>query len=65
MAPRPKPMTLTQKILFHHAVGLRRPWVESGETVRLRVDWAIASELASRFPCESTAPFGRPVVPDV
>ena len=28
-------MTLTQKILCHHAVGLRRPWVETGEILRI------------------------------
>ena len=46
MAATRKPMTLTQKILCHHATGLKRPWVEAGDTLRIRVDWTIASELA-------------------
>ena len=39
-------MTLTAKILLHHAVGLDRPWVEIGDILRIKVDWTIASELA-------------------
>ncbi len=35
---RRRPMTLTQKILAHHAIGLPRPWVETGDMLRLRVD---------------------------
>lgn len=41
-----RPMTLTQKILAQHALGLTRPWVEAGDVVRIRVDWTMASELA-------------------
>ena len=40
------PMTLTQKILAHHALGLTKPYVETGDMLRVRVDWTIASELA-------------------
>jgi len=64
MAPRPKPMTLTQKILCHHAVGLRRPWVETGETVRIRVDWTIASELAWNGMNATYQKLGRPALHD-
>ena len=39
-------MTLTQKILAAHAIGLSRPWVKAGDILRVRVDWTIASELA-------------------
>lgn len=39
-------MTLSQKILAHHARGLARPWVRAGDVLRVRVDWTIASELA-------------------
>jgi len=38
-----KPMTLTQKILAHNARGLKRPWVEAGDILQIRVDWTIAS----------------------
>src|SRR5690348_17529641 len=44
--PTTRPMTLTQKILAHHAASLPRPWVESGDMLQIRVDWTIASELA-------------------
>ena len=44
--PIRKPMTLTQKILAHHARGLTRPWVEAGDILQIAVDWTIASELA-------------------
>ncbi len=33
-----RPMPLTQKILAHRAIGLPRPWVETGDMLRLRVD---------------------------
>jgi aconitate hydratase/homoaconitate hydratase len=57
-------MTLTQKILCHHAVGLRRPWVETGETVRIRVDWTIASELAWNGMNATYEKLGRPPLHD-
>jgi aconitate hydratase/homoaconitate hydratase len=41
-----RPMTLTQKILAQHAIGLTRPWVQAGDMLLVRVDWTIASELA-------------------
>ena len=43
---RAHPMTLTQKILAHHAQGLRRPYVQAGDILQIKVDWTIASELA-------------------
>jgi homoaconitate hydratase len=60
----PKAMTLTQKILCDHAVGLRRPWVETGETVRIRVDWTIASELAWNGMNATYERLGRPRIRD-
>jgi len=59
-----KAMTLTQKILCDHAVGLRRPWVETGETVRIRVDWTIASELAWNGMNATYEQLGRPRIRD-
>lgn len=55
-----RPMTLTQKILADHAVGLARPWVEAGDVLRVRVDWTIASELAWNGMERTWAALGRP-----
>jgi len=59
-----KPMTLTQKILAAHAIGLRRPWVETGDVLRIRVDWTIASELAWNGMAQTYDKLGRPKVHD-
>ncbi len=59
-----KPMTLTQKILAHHARGLRRPWVETGDILQLRVDWTIASELAWNGMDRTYSLLGRPKLAD-
>jgi aconitate hydratase/homoaconitate hydratase len=53
-------MTLTQKILAHHALDLERPWVEAGDLLRIRVDWTIASELAWNGMERTYAMLGRP-----
>ena len=55
-----RPMTLTQKILAQHAVGLQRPWVETGDMLRVRVDWTIASELAWNGMDRTYTLLGRP-----
>ena len=62
MAIAPKPMTLTQKIPCQHAVGLKRPWVETGETIRIKVDWTIASELAWNGMNSTYEKLGRPPI---
>jgi aconitate hydratase/homoaconitate hydratase len=59
-----KPMTLTQKILAHHARGLTRPWVQAGDVLRVRVDWTIASELAWNGMDRTYQLLGRPKVHD-
>lgn len=64
MTPVRRPMTLTQKILAHHARGLRRPWVEAGDMLQLRVDWTIASELAWNGMDRTYSSLGRPTVHD-
>lgn len=58
-APR-HPMTLTQKILAAHAVGLTRPYVQAGDVLRIRVDWTIASELAWNGMDKTYKALGRP-----
>src|SRR5436190_10978711 len=57
-------MTLTQKILADHAVGLDRPYVRAGDVLRLRVDWTIASELAWNGMEKTYAQLGRPKLHD-
>ncbi|MHB1846821.1 MAG: LeuD/DmdB family oxidoreductase small subunit [Deltaproteobacteria bacterium] len=64
MPARPKPMTLTQKILLDHAVGLTRPWVEAGDVLQIRVDWTIASELAWNGMDRTYSQLGRPKLHD-
>lgn len=59
-----RPMTLTQKILAQHAVGLPRPWVEAGDVLRIRVDWTIASELAWNGMDRTYELLGRPSIHD-
>jgi 3-isopropylmalate dehydratase small subunit len=68
MSPDPatarRPMTLTQKILAHHAIGLTRPWVQEGDMLQIRVDWTIASELAWNGMDRTYALLGRPRIHD-
>src|SRR4051812_22850074 len=58
------PMTLTEKILAHHAKGLKRPWVQAGDIVRIKVDWTIASELAWNGMDRTYTLLGRPKIHD-
>ncbi len=60
----PRPMTLTQKILADHALGLRRPWVETGDILRIKVDWTLASELAWNGMDRTYTSLGRPKLHD-
>lgn len=53
-------MTLTQKILAHHAANLERPWAQAGDILRVRVDWTIASELAWNGMDRTYTMLGRP-----
>jgi homoaconitase/3-isopropylmalate dehydratase large subunit len=57
-----RPMTLTQKILAAHAIGLPRPWVETGDMLQIRVDWTIASELAWNGMDRTYTLLGRPKI---
>jgi 3-isopropylmalate dehydratase small subunit len=59
-----RPMTLTQKILAHHAVSLPRPWVQAGDMLQIRVDWTIASELAWNGMDRTYSLLGRPQIAD-
>ncbi len=59
-----KPMTLTQKILAHHARNLTRPWVETGDVLQISVDWTIASELAWNGMDRTYELLGRPKIHD-
>jgi 3-isopropylmalate dehydratase small subunit len=57
-------MTLTQKILAHHARNLARPWVEAGDVLQIAVDWTIASELAWNGMDRTYQMLGRPRIHD-
>ena len=58
--PSRRAMTLTQKILAAHAMGLSRPWVQAGDILRVKVDWTIASELAWNGMDKTYQALGRP-----
>lgn len=64
MAQTQHPMTLTQKILAHHAINLERPWAQTGDILRVRVDWTIASELAWNGMDRTYTSLGRPKLHD-
>ncbi len=59
-----RPMTLTQKILAHHARGLSRSWVQAGDILQISVDWTIASELAWNGMDRTYQALGRPKIHD-
>ncbi len=59
-----RPMTLTQKILAQHAVGLTRPYVAPGDILQVKVDWTIASELAWNGMDRTYSLLGRPALSD-
>src|SRR5262250_868196 len=59
-----RPMTLTQKILAHHARGLVRPYVQAGDILQIQVDWTIASELAWNGMDRTYQALGRPRIHD-
>lgn len=58
------PMTLTQKILYAHAIRPPRRGLRVGDVVRIRVDWTIASELAWNGMDKTYSALGRPGVYD-
>ena len=39
---KPRPMTLPEKILCHHAIGLKKAEVEPGQMVCVKVQWTLA-----------------------
>ena len=59
-----RPMTLTQKILFAHAIGPPTHGLTAGDLVRIKVDWTIASELAWNGMNETYDRLGRPEIHD-
>ena len=58
------PMTLTQKILYAHAIRPPRRGLRVGDVVRIRVDWTIASELAWNGMNKTYDALGRPEIHD-
>jgi 3-isopropylmalate dehydratase small subunit len=55
-------MTLTQKILYAHAINPPREGLQSGDLVRIKVDWTIASELAWNGMDQTYSALGRPKI---
>ncbi|KIW71769.1 hypothetical protein PV04_00006 [Phialophora macrospora] len=55
-----RPMTVCQKILVHHALGLEAPYVEPGTVIRIAPDWFLASEVAWFGMNKSYERMGRP-----
>lgn len=58
------PMTLTQKIIYAHAIAPPRRGLRAGDLVRVRVDWTIASELAWNGMDQTYSALGRPGLAD-
>ena len=56
------PMTLTQKILYAHAIDPPGHGLRVGDTVRIKVDWTIASELAWNGMDKTYSALGRPTI---
>ncbi|MEZ4469525.1 MAG: aconitase family protein [bacterium] len=59
-----RPMTLTEKILYAHALEPPAEGLKTGDVVRIRVDWTIASELAWNGMKETWDALGRPPIHD-
>jgi len=53
-------MTLTEKILYHHALGWEKDHVKPGDILTVSVDWTIASELAWNGMSQTYEALGRP-----
>src|SRR6266536_2841305 len=55
-----RPMTVCEKILVQHAIGLETPCVETGQVLRIAPSWLLSSE-AAWFGMEKTYnKMGRP-----
>ena len=57
-----RPMTLTQKILYAHAINPPKAGLKAGDLVRIKVDWTIASELAWNGMDQTYTALGRPEI---
>ncbi len=53
-------MTLTEKILFQHAIGWQKDHVQAGDLLSISVDWTMASELAWNGMNQTYTALGRP-----
>jgi 3-isopropylmalate dehydratase small subunit len=60
--PSSRPMTLTQKILYAHAINPPAEGLRAGDLVRIKVDWTIASELAWNGMDQTYTALGRPPI---
>ncbi|RDW61206.1 Aconitase dehydratase large subunit, alpha subdomain 1 [Aspergillus mulundensis] len=59
-APRPRPMSVIEKILTHAAVGLTTPTIQPGEIICAAVSWTLTSEILWAGMEKTYAAMGRP-----
>ena len=59
-AENTRPMTLPEKILAEHAVGLKSPFVTPGEMICVKVQWTLACEITWKSMDKTYQDMGRP-----
>eukprot|EP01135_Chromosphaera_perkinsii_P002381 Nk52_evm35s222 gene=Nk52_evmTU35s222 len=57
-----RPMTLSEKILCDHAIGLTKAEVKPGQMICVKVDWTLASELTWKGMEKTYSQMGRPKI---
>lgn len=55
-----RPMTLSEKILAEHAVGLESPYVYPGQMICVKVQWTLACEITWKSMDKTYQDMGRP-----
>ena len=57
-----RPMTLPEKILASHAVGLESPQVSPGQMICVKVQWTLACEITWKSMDKTYQDMGRPQI---
>eukprot|EP00128_Syssomonas_multiformis_P016067 Colp12_sorted_trinity150504_noHs@492 len=55
-----RPMTLPEKILCHHAIGLKKPEIAPGQMICVKSQWTLASEITWKSMDKTYNDMGRP-----
>ena len=55
-----RPMTLPEKILAHHAVGLKESYIAPGQMLCVKVQWTLACEITWKSMDKTYQDMGRP-----